>query len=152
MIAHGRSVSDSLGLLKGENEYGRGDGSSPTPPIRPALRDDGGGSRVTRAPHEMKRALISGVSGQDGAYLARLLLDRGYTVVGTSRDPATASLESLTRLGVHERVSIEAARLDDTGDVERLIERIEPDEIYHLACQSSVAVSFERLVGRNPPG
>lgn len=94
----------------------------------------------------MKRALICGVSGQDGAYLASLLLQRGYEVSGTSRDARTASFQNLVRLGVREKVSLLSVNLTDFQSVLQAIEKVEPDEVYNLAGQSSVGLSFERPV------
>lgn len=94
----------------------------------------------------MKRALICGISGQDGAYLARLLLDKGYAVYGTSRDAQLASFANLRRLGVYERVTVESMSLNDFRSVLQVVAKVEPDEIYNLAGQSSVGLSFEQPV------
>jgi len=94
----------------------------------------------------MKRALICGISGQDGAYLARLLLDKGYAVYGTSRDAQLASFTNLRRLGIFERVTVESMSLNDFRSVLQVVAKIEPDEIYNLAGQSSVGLSFEQPV------
>lgn len=91
----------------------------------------------------MKKALIFGVSGQDGAYLAKLLLHRGYEVVGTSRDAQGASLGNLTRLGIREDVRTASAAINDFRSVLQLLAREEPGEIYNLAGQTSVGLSFE---------
>ncbi len=90
-----------------------------------------------------KKALIFGVSGQDGAYLARLLLERGYEVVGTSRDAQVAALASLARLGIRDRVRMASAAISDFRSVLQLLARVQPDEIYNLAGQTSVGLSFE---------
>ncbi|HVZ71793.1 MAG TPA: GDP-mannose 4,6-dehydratase [Polyangia bacterium] len=92
----------------------------------------------------MKTALIWGVGGQDGAYLAKLLVERGYKVVGTSRDAAVASFSSLTRLDVRERIAIKSAALTDFRSVIRVMLEVEPDEIYNLAGQTSVGLSFDQ--------
>ena len=94
----------------------------------------------------MKKALIFGVSGQDGAYLARLLLDQGYEVVGTSRDAQVATLGSLVRLGIRERVRTASAAINDFRSVLQLLAREGPDEVYNLAGQTSVGLSFEQPV------
>lgn len=91
-----------------------------------------------------KTALITGVSGQDGAYLARLLVDHGYRVVGTTRNLASDPARHLARLGLGESVQLEVLGMDDYPSVEQLLRRVLPDEIYHLAGQSSVGVSFAR--------
>lgn len=91
-------------------------------------------------------ALICGVSGQDGAYLARLLLDKGYRVVGTSRDATTSSFANLERLGIADRVETASMVLTDFRSVLQTLSRFEPDEIYNLAGQSSVGLSFQQPV------
>jgi len=93
-----------------------------------------------------KRALICGVSGQDGSYLARLLLDKGYEVYGGSRDAQVASFHNLVRLGVRDRVSVESVSLVDFRSVLQALTKIEPDEIYNLSGQSSVGLSFQQPV------
>ncbi len=94
----------------------------------------------------IKRALIFGVSGQDGAYLSRLLLDRGYQVHGTSRDADMTSFERLTRLGVRDKVGVMSATPTDGRSVRQAIERVSPAEVYNLSGQSSVGLSFEQPV------
>ena len=93
----------------------------------------------------MPKALITGITGQDGSYLAQQLLSKGYQVVGLSRDPVAARTHSnLIALGVAGRVSIEReAAAADLGDQ---IARLAPHEIYHLAGQSSVGASFHEPV------
>jgi GDPmannose 4,6-dehydratase len=91
-----------------------------------------------------KKALIIGVSGQDGAYLSELLLGKGYEVHGTSRDHKTASFENLRRLAVWENVITHSLLLGSVEEVRRLLKAIDPDEIYNLAGQTSVSRSFER--------
>ena len=94
----------------------------------------------------MKKALICGISGQDGAYLAQLLLSKGYTVCGTSRDAQMSSFRNLTRLGIREQVKLESMSLTDFRSVLQILTKIEPDEVYNLAGQSSVGLSFEQPV------
>lgn len=94
----------------------------------------------------MKRALICGVSGQDGAYLARLLLNEGYEVHGASRDAQTSSFDSLRRLGLIDRIRLESATITDFRSVLQTLQRVQPDEVYNLAGQSSVGLSFEQPV------
>lgn len=92
----------------------------------------------------MKRALICGVSGQDGAYLAKLLLDKGYQVWGTSRDAQVANFSNLKTLGILERVAqLSMAQTDFRSVLNGLI-RSEPDEVYFLSGQSSVGLSFDQ--------
>ncbi|TAN57360.1 MAG: GDP-mannose 4,6-dehydratase, partial [Rhodospirillales bacterium] len=90
------------------------------------------------------KALIFGVGGQDGAYLSKLLLDKGYDVHGTSRDAELSAFSGLVRLGVRERVRTHSAVLTDFRSVFQVINKVAPDEIYNLAGQSSVALSFEQ--------
>lgn len=92
------------------------------------------------------KALICGVTGQDGAYLSRLLLSKGYEVFGTSRDAQMASFENLKSLGIKEKVSKVSLAINDFRSVLQLIRMVEPDEIYNLAGQSSVGLSFEQPV------
>lgn len=94
----------------------------------------------------MKRALICGVSGQDGAYLAKLLLDGGYTVCGTSRDAQISSFRNLVRLGIRDKIKLESAALTDFRSVLQVLMKTQPDEVYNLAGQSSVGLSFEQPV------
>jgi len=92
------------------------------------------------------RALIIGISGQDGAYLADLLLQKGYEVVGTSRDAAAGRFEGLVRLGIRERVRLRSLAPSSSAAVLTALAEVEPDEVYNLSGQSSVGVSFERPV------
>ncbi len=89
-------------------------------------------------------ALISGISGQDGAYLAQLLVSKGMRVVGTTRRPDEHSTRRLRRLGLSgDAVEIVALDLAERGVWQRLLDQVAPDEIYNLAAQSSVRASFE---------
>jgi GDPmannose 4,6-dehydratase len=94
----------------------------------------------------MKTALVCGVSGQDGAYLAQLLLSKGYVVCGTSRDAQTASFRNLTRLGIRGQVQLESVALNDFRSVLQVLSKVQPDEVYNLAGQTSVGLSFEQPV------
>ena len=91
-----------------------------------------------------KTALICGVTGQDGAYLAQLLLEKGYRVTGSSRDAQTAPVANLARLGIADRVPLCSIAPNDFRSVLQAITRVRPDEIYNLAGQSSVGLSFEQ--------
>ena len=93
-----------------------------------------------------KRALICGVSGQDGAYLAQLLLEKGYEVHGTSRDAETVDLGRLEALGISERVRLWSAQPVDFRSVTQVMLGAAPSEIYNFAGQSSVGLSFEQPV------
>src|SRR5712671_1259750 len=89
-----------------------------------------------------KVALIAGITGQDGAYLARFLLGKGYVVHGTSRDAALARLDGLIALGICDKVALHSMSPADFQSVARVIEGVAPDEIYNLSGQSSVLLSF----------
>ncbi|UTW00185.1 GDP-mannose 4,6-dehydratase [Marinomonas rhizomae] len=91
-----------------------------------------------------KTALICGVSGQDGAYLAKLLLSKGYEVWGSSRDAQGASFSNLTALGIKDKVHFVSMVPEDFRSVLVALHKSCPDEIYYLAGQSSVGLSFER--------
>ena len=94
----------------------------------------------------MKKALICGISGQDGAYLAQLLINKGYTVYGTSRDAQMSTFTNLNRLGIKEAVTLLSMSLNDFRSVLQILVKIQPDEVYNLAGQSSVGLSFEQPV------
>ena len=94
----------------------------------------------------MPNALIFGVTGQDGAYLARLLLKKGYTVTGTHQHERQPQIEGLQELGISEQVHLLPMNYDDDVELSRLIETAAPDEIYNLTAQSSVAQSFKSPV------
>lgn len=92
------------------------------------------------------RALICGISGQDGAYLAKLLLDHGYDVVGTSRDAQVARFDNLARLGILDRVQLQSMSAVDFRSVYEVLRKWMPQEIYNLSGQSSVGLSFDQPV------
>ncbi|MBC3783816.1 GDP-mannose 4,6-dehydratase [Spirosoma utsteinense] len=94
----------------------------------------------------MKKALICGVSGQDGAYLAKLLLEKGYAVYGGSRDAQMASFGNLKRLGIRQNVELVSLSISDFRSVLQTLLKVKPDEVYNLAGQSSVGLSFEQPV------
>lgn len=94
----------------------------------------------------MKRALVTGITGQDGAYLAQFLLEKGYQVYGAVRRSSTVNLERLEYLGIAEQVELVPLDLLDLGSIIRVLERVQPDEVYNLAAQSFVAVSFDQPV------
>ncbi len=93
-----------------------------------------------------RTALIVGIAGQDGSYLAEHLLGLGYRVVGTSRDAAASRFEGLTRLGIRESVDVVSMSLVDFRSTMQVVSRVEPCEIYNLAGQTSVGLSFEQPV------
>ncbi|SFK67438.1 GDPmannose 4,6-dehydratase [Rhodanobacter glycinis] len=92
----------------------------------------------------MKRALICGVSGQDGAYLSQLLLEKGYEVFGTSRDAQASAFPNLHAAGVFERIQVLSMAPNDFRSVHQALDKIRPDEIYNLSGQTSVGLSFEQ--------
>ena len=94
----------------------------------------------------MKRALICGVSGQDGAYLAKFLIKKGYEVFGTSRDAQVSPFSNLHKLGIRDQVTTLSMALNDFRSVLSALSKVEPDEIYNLSGQSSVGLSFEQPV------
>jgi GDPmannose 4,6-dehydratase len=94
----------------------------------------------------MRRALICGIGGQDGAYLARMLLEKGYEVVGTSRDAMATSFGNLARLSIRERVRTVSMAINDFRSVLSVTKSVAPDEIYNLTGQSSVSLSFDQPV------
>ena len=92
------------------------------------------------------RALICGIGGQDGAYLAQFLLGKGYEVIGTSRDAQASSFTNLERLGLSKSVTAVSMAISDFRSVISVLKQFEPDEIYNLAGQSSVGLSFTQPV------
>jgi GDPmannose 4,6-dehydratase len=94
----------------------------------------------------MKIALITGITGQDGAYLAQVLLKKGYKVYGTYRRLSSPNFWRMEELGVHKDVEMIEMDLHDTGNIIRVLETTKADEVYNLAAQSFVAVSFEKPI------
>ncbi len=93
-----------------------------------------------------RRALIFGVSGQDGVYLSKLLLAKGYEVHGTSRDVDSAHFGGLQRLGILDKIQVHSSNLTDYRSVIETLRAVCPDEIYNLSAQSSVGLSFEQPI------
>ena len=91
-----------------------------------------------------KRALITGIRGQDGAYLARLLLEKGYEVYGADRRSGAGSNWRMAELGITDKLQILFMDLLEMTNIMRTIETIKPDEVYNLAAQSFVSPSFEQ--------
>lgn len=91
----------------------------------------------------MKTALICGISGQDGTYLAQLLLSKGYTVWGTSRDAQGSGFGNLQHLNIRDQIKLISMVPEDFRSVFMAVKQSNPDEIYYLAGQSSVGLSFE---------
>lgn len=94
----------------------------------------------------MRRAIVTGITGQDGAYLAKLLLDKGYMVFGAYRHTSAPNFWRIKDLGIdtHERLQLVGYDLTDFSSIMRLIQSTNPDEIYNLAAQSFVGLSFEQ--------
>jgi GDPmannose 4,6-dehydratase len=94
----------------------------------------------------MKKAIITGITGQDGAYLTQLLLEKGYTVYGTYRRTSSVNFWRLEELGVtsHSNLHLVEYDLTDLGSNIALVQKVQPDEIYNLAAQSFVGVSFDQ--------
>jgi GDPmannose 4,6-dehydratase len=95
-----------------------------------------------------KRAIVTGITGQDGAYLTQLLLEKGYTVFGTYRRTSSVNFWRLAELGIaeHPNLSLVEYDLTDLSSTIRLLEKAEAREIYNLAAQSFVGVSFEQPI------
>jgi len=96
----------------------------------------------------MKKALITGITGQDGAYLAELLIGKGYEVHGIKRYSSVSNTERIDHLclqetGAKQQLSLHNGDLTDSTNIMRIVEEVQPDEIYNLAAQSQVQVSFE---------
>tara|TARA_B100000900_G_scaffold358095_1_gene328835 strand:- start:3260 stop:4282 length:1023 start_codon:yes stop_codon:yes gene_type:complete len=91
----------------------------------------------------MKTALITGISGQDGAYLANLLLNKGYRVIGGERRNASSTLWRLNELGIHNDIELVDFELSESTNILRVIDQYSPNEVYNLAAQSFVGASFE---------
>ena len=101
---------------------------------------------IQRMQTNPKKALITGITGQDGAYLAELLLSKGYVVYGAFRRTSSVNFWRLQELGIAEHPSLNLVEYDltDQGASIALVQKIQPDEIYNLAAQSFVGVSFEQ--------
>ena len=94
-----------------------------------------------------RRALITGITGQDGAYLAKFLLDKGYKVYGLVRRTSTPNFWRLQYLDVLDKIIVFNGDLSDMGSLFEAISKSEPDEIYNLAAQSFVGASFDQPIG-----
>jgi len=96
---------------------------------------------------ETKTAFITGISGQDGAYLSKILTEKGYKIIGITRSHHIDNLEKLKRLRIADQVIMEECDLLDLSGVISLINKYKPHEIYNLAAQSSVGLSFKQPIG-----
>ncbi len=94
----------------------------------------------------MKKALITGINGQDGSYLAELLVEKGYEVWGTVKRNSVSETQSnrIDKLRDNNRVNLEYADLTDMASLVRVLQMVQPDEIYNLAAQSHVRISFDQ--------
>lgn len=92
--------------------------------------------------NQNKTALICGVNGQDGTYLAKFLLAKGYNVFGTSRNINNCNFDNLKKLDIHSKISLLTMKPDSIESVSNAIKKSKPDEVYYLAGQSSVGASF----------
>jgi len=95
----------------------------------------------------MKKALITGITGQDGAYLAKFLLQKNYVVFGAFRRLSTPNFWRLQYLDIFDKVELIPADLIDAASITEALKIAQPDEVYHLAAQSFVGTSFEQPVG-----
>ena len=91
----------------------------------------------------MKKALITGIAGQDGSYLAEYLLDLGYEVHGIVRRNSTPENQSTRFEKIHGKLNLEYGDLQDISSISKAMQRIQPDEIYNLAAQSHVRISYD---------
>jgi GDPmannose 4,6-dehydratase len=91
-----------------------------------------------------KRALVTGISGQDGAYLSKLLLEKGYEVFGAQRRGASSSTWRLEELGILDQIELVPLEMLEYSNILRTVEQVRPDEIYNLAAQSFVTLAFEQ--------
>ncbi|KFJ42254.1 GDP-mannose 4,6-dehydratase [Francisella philomiragia] len=95
----------------------------------------------------MKTAIITGITGQDGSYLAKLLINKGYRVIGTVRSYRNVNMTGLDYLGIAKDVIIEELDLLDVINIISLLKKYQPNEIYNLAAQSSVGLSYNQPIG-----
>lgn len=93
-----------------------------------------------------RRALITGINGQDGSYLTKLLLSKGYEVVGAVRHASSANFARLREVGVDKDIELVDLELLESSNITHIFDRAQPDEVYNLAAQSFVQLSFEEPV------
>ena len=94
----------------------------------------------------MKTALCTGITGQDGAYLAKLLLEKGYQVYGGFRRISTPNFWRLDEMGIKDKIKLIELDITDQGNISRVLREVSPDEVYNLAAQSYVGASFEQPI------
>jgi len=95
----------------------------------------------------VKTAIITGVTGQDGAYLSELLLKNDYSIIGLTRSYNTANFDKLEYLGIKDKIIFEECDLTDISSIINIFAKYNPDEVYNLASQSSVGLSFNQPIG-----
>jgi GDPmannose 4,6-dehydratase len=95
----------------------------------------------------MNVAIITGITGQDGAYLSKLLLEKKYKIIGLVRSKNSSSLRGLNYLNITDQITIEECDLTDISQILRIFKEYQPTEIYNLAAQSSVSLSFSQPIG-----
>lgn len=94
----------------------------------------------------MKTAMITGITGQDGAYLSKFLLNKGYNIIGVIRNNQKSNLKNLIYLGIDNKIKIVKVNLLDLSSIIKVIEKSKVDEMYNLAAQSSVGASFNKPI------
>ena len=94
----------------------------------------------------MKTALITGINGQDGSYLSELLLEKGYKVVGILKRNSVAETQTTRIEHIRDQLTLEYADMTDIHSLVRVLQRYQPDEVYNLAAQSHVGISFDQPV------
>ena len=94
----------------------------------------------------MKTAIITGISGQDGAYLSRYLLDKNYKIIGIVRSQHQKNIQKLSYLKIEKDIIFEECDLTDITHIIQILENYKPDEVYNLAAQSSVGISFQQPI------
>lgn len=99
---------------------------------------------MTIGPKNHPAAIITGITGQDGCYLADHLIKRGYRVIGITRKASSSRRYGLKRLGIDNSVTLESLSLDNVEQVEKLIDDYQPKMIFHLSGQSSPRLSFDQ--------
>jgi GDPmannose 4,6-dehydratase len=95
----------------------------------------------------MKTAIVTGITGQDGAYLSKLLLTKGYRVIGLTRSYVSTNLQGLKYLKISNLVTIEECDLSDISQIIKIYQKYKPLEVYNLSAQSSVSMSFQQPIG-----
>ena len=95
----------------------------------------------------MKLALITGITGQDAAYLSQFLLTKGYSIIGITRSYNNSNLSKLKYLNIDTKIKLEECDLTDIPSIVSIMKKYKPDEVYNLAAQSSVGISFEQPIG-----